>query len=221
MYQILLSILQKLASDLMLFLLRGWITWTKGHIHRKVEMTDYECALNYVLDREGGLVENVDDPGGITNQGISFRFLKSISGDRLKLYGIYDEVSEQTIKDLTKTQVYAVYKGEYWDVIPFLDITDIELRNYVFDTSVNLSLAVAIKCLQRALCAVYGSRKAVSEDGILGAAMAQILALLDHRTEDTLCAMRSERAGEYRLIAATCPDKRKFLDGWLNRAYEA
>src|ERR1700733_3263186 len=101
MYQILLNVLQKLVSDLVLLLLRGGLGYAKktihGHGNKDVsKMTDFECALNYVLDREGGLVENADDPGGITNFGISYRFLKSLATEKLALYGIYEEVSEQT-----------------------------------------------------------------------------------------------------------------------------
>ena len=35
------------------------------------DMTDFDLAINYVLENEGGVVDDPNDPGGLTNFGIS------------------------------------------------------------------------------------------------------------------------------------------------------
>lgn len=180
-------------------------------------MSDFDIAIANVLKNEKGLVDNPHDAGQITNFGISFRFLKNLSRESLVKYGIFEEVSEQTIRDLSLSQAKNIYRGEFWDHAPFEKIGNQDIANYVFDMAVNLGIAPAIKCLQRAVWAVM-KRRDLIDDGILGlktlAAILQCGFLL-------LPAIRSERAGYYRLTAQVNIMDAEFLQGWLNRAYES
>lgn len=47
-------------------------------------MSDFDTAVNYVLRNERGLNESKNDRGGITNFGISLRFLKTVPSENLK-----------------------------------------------------------------------------------------------------------------------------------------
>lgn len=178
-------------------------------------MSDFEQAVNYVLKNEKGISNHVNDKGGYTNFGISLRFLKSISPVNLRYYGIFEEPNEQTIHDLTIDKVKKIYHNEFWVNAPFDRIGHQEIANYIFDMAVNLGVAPAIKCIQRAVWSVM-RKCSLIDDGIMGE---KTLAAIGVCGFMLLPAMRSERAGYYRLVAKELDD-RTFLEGWLSRAYE-
>lgn len=180
-------------------------------------MNKFDIAVYYVFEREGGLVNNPNDPGGITNFGISFRFLKAIPSERLKLYGIYSIEPEEII-NLTSQKAKAIYKGEFWDHANFGDIYDQDNCNFIFDMAVNMGINPAIKCAQRACWAVMKERGIISDDGILGQ---NTISMINKCGIYLLPAMQSERAGYYRLITEKNHNNQEFLDGWLIRAYNA
>ncbi len=180
-------------------------------------MAIFSLALEMVLKNEGGLSEATpSDPGGTTNHGISLRFLKSVINP--SRYGIHDHaIDDETIRQLTLAQASALYKGEFWDASPFESIQDQSVCSYLFDMGVNFGISPAIKCCQRAIWSVWGNKKVIKDDGILGP---DTLMWIERCKPNVLiAAMRSERAGKYRLIAQASPELRPNLDGWLIRAY--
>lgn len=181
-------------------------------------MAIYSLALEYLLRNEGGLEENSKDPGGITNFGISLRFLKAILEPAK--YGIHDQnIDADTIRHLNISQAALIYKGEFWDHANFANISDQDVCNYVFDMGVNMGIAPSVRCCQRAIWAVWKNRSALRDDGILGP---QTLIWIERcNPKYLLPAMRSERAGNYREIAARNSDQEIFINGWLRRAYES
>ena len=186
-------------------------------IYRRSRMSAFDPALTYLLAREGGLEEQASDPGGISNRGISLRFLKAVPQERLRLYGVPVYVTADTIRELTREQISALYKGEFWDHAAFAQINNQDVCNFVFDMAVNMGISPAIKCLQRALWATRNIRADLVDDGILGG---NTLKNANWATPlYLLAAMRSERGGEYRLIAQANPGEKVDLDGWLNRSY--
>jgi lysozyme family protein len=180
-------------------------------------MTLFEPAFKYVLLREGGIEENPNDPGGITNYGISFRTLKETPQERLRLYSIPIYVTTDTIRDLTLEQAHAFYKGEYWSHAPFEKIKSQDVVNYLFDACVNMGISPGIKCVQRAYWAVVRNRHALLDDGILG--LMTLEAINSVSSTFLLAAMRSERAGICRLRAELNADNKSALDEWLERSY--
>jgi lysozyme family protein len=180
-------------------------------------MSDYLLAIAFILKNEGGLSQNPHDKGGITNFGISLRFLKSLSPETLKSYGIFGEINEQTIIELKQYQASDIYHGEFWSHAPFEKIGNQEVANFVFDMAINMGISPAIKCLQRALWSVRKRRDLV-DDGILGEKTLSAIQLCGFLV---LPAMRSERAGYYRLIAQNNVEEQNNLNGWLRRAYES
>ena len=180
-------------------------------------MAIFSLALEVVLRNEGGLTEaSPSDPGGITNFGVSLRFLKAVINP--SRYGVHDHViDEDTIRHLSFTQVGALYKGEFWDAALFESIQDQDVCDYLFDMGINFGISPAVKCCQRAIWSVWGNKKVTKDDGILGP---DTLMWIERCKPNVLiAAMRSERAGKYRLIAQATPELRPNLDGWLNRAY--
>ena len=103
---------------------------------------NFARAIPILLEEEGGLVDNPNDPGGLTNYGISRRSYPNVD-----------------IRALTAEAAAAIYARDFWpacgaDKLPW------PLCLFVFDHAVNAGSAAAIKCLQRAL--------RVSADGQLG-----------------------------------------------------
>lgn len=180
----------------------------------------FDSAFEYVIEKECGndrdkVTCHHNDKGGMTKYGISFRFLNSIADP--KKYGFFGEIwLEDDLILLTIQQAKAIYKGEFWDHAPFEKINVEAVRNYIFDIAVNSGIAPAIKCAQRACWAVQGSRHILVDDGILGN---DTLSYINKCGTDILYALRSERAGYYRLIVEKNESQKDFIEGWLNRAY--
>lgn len=181
---------------------------------------EFDVAVNYILKNEGGLNESVKDrdPGGITNFGISLRFLRSIPTENLRRYGIYfgETIEEDDVRHLTVDQAKALYKGEFWDHAPFDKLANQNLVNYLFDMAVNMGISPAIKCLQRSCWAIKKDRTVIHDDGILGPLS---LSTIHECGFYILPVLRAERASYYKLIAEQHPNQFEFLDGWLNRTY--
>lgn len=181
-----------------------------------MNMVNYDVAFQVVLKNEGELEENPKDPGGITKYGISLRFLRNIPQEKLKTYGIFDSPNENTIKDLTIDQVRRIYLEEFWKVAPFEKINNQQVVNYIFDMAIDMGISPAIKCAQRACWAIMKKKDNPIDDGVLGNAT---LDVINKCGIWIISAMRSERAGYYRLTAEHNTEDKEFLNGWLGRAY--
>jgi type VI secretion system secreted protein VgrG len=168
-------------------------------------MSSFEAAVEVVLDHEGGLDDDPDDPGGVTNWGLTM--------DDLRRYG-YANPTRNDIINLTRETARLIWKKLYWDLYQYGLIEDQELATKVFDICANQGPHEAHLMAQRALAAVG---QHVAQDGRLGPI--SIKALNTAPKAGLLPAMRSEAAGIYRMIAAHQAKAQKFLVGWLRRAY--
>ena len=86
---------------------------------RQVPGADVTTAIRNVIGREGGLVDNPADRGGLTKYGIS--------------QSAYPKLD---IASLTADQAAAIYKRDYWDAIK-ADQLDPAIREMAFDAAVN------------------------------------------------------------------------------------
>lgn len=112
---------------------------------------DFDTAFTRLIGNEGGLTENPNDPGGLTNWGISQRS--------------YPDVD---IRNLTRDQAAAIYLRDFWD--PLGD-ADPAIKFQVFDFAVNSGIQTAIRKLQAAI--------EVADDGHWGPKSAAKLAECD------------------------------------------
>lgn len=178
-------------------------------------MSEFEQAVNFVLENEGGYVDNANDSGGVTNHGISMRFLREIPPERLKKYGFFGDIELGHIRDMPIDQAKIIYRGEFWDLAPFEKISDQQICTYLFDCCVLHGLSQGIKLLQRAIWALKCKKDYVKDDGILGEITLGNLGLMTGR----LGVLIAERAGYCRLIAQINSKDKEFLDGWIKRCY--
>lgn len=179
-------------------------------------MAIFETALDFVLVNEGGLSEDVADPGGTTNFGISLRFLRGLSSEVLKRAGIFEPITDQTIRELTKEQATILYRALFWEPDSFDKIMNQQLANYIFDMAVNHGISQAIKITQRAICACQRNKDFVMDDGVLGAATIQGV---NQASFMMIPALIAQRSGYYRELVALNPSLRGVLNGWLTRCY--
>lgn len=159
-------------------------------------------AVTRVLANEGGYVKLARDPGGATNFGISQR-----------------DYPDLDISALTRDAAIAIYFRDFWNAGRYAELPD-AIAIKLFDLSINIGPAHAVRCLQRAL---RSCETVVAEDGALGDA--SIAAAKRVNGGALLAALRSEAAGYYRATAEVAGSKdgkgeAGFLTGWLNRAYE-
>lgn len=105
-------------------------------------MTRLERAIGYVLDDEGGYVNDAADPGGETNFGISRRAYPMLP-----------------IAYLTRADAMTIYARDYWGPAGCGQLPP-ALAYVVLDTAVNLGVSRAVRLLQRAL--------GVAQDGVIG-----------------------------------------------------
>jgi lysozyme family protein len=182
-------------------------------------MTDFSFAIDFVLKNEGGFNDSPNDTGGATNFGISLRFLRSLTVEKLRKYGIFhapEILGVSDIQALTQDQAVKIYHDEFWTLIDFTLINSQRIANYLFDMTVMHGLNQAIKILQRATWAVY-LNPFLPDDGFYGE---KTLAEVNQTNVNLLCiALSAERAGFVRLLAAINPKDRENLHGWLNRCY--
>lgn len=179
-------------------------------------MNDFECAVNNLLRIEGGISENPNDHGGITNGGISLRFLRSINSRDLKEYGICEEPNEDTIRNLSIDQMKIIYQKQFWNHAPFTQIINQEFGNYIFQMSVNIGISPMTKCVQRACWAILKRWESLPDDGIMGN---KTIAAINQCGFMLMPALRAECAAHYRAIVAKDATQQQFFKGWLNRAY--
>lgn len=160
----------------------------------------FDVAVQIVLSNEGGLTDDPDDPGGLTNFGFDARDNPDLTPDQ--------------IRAMTKDEAVQRYYAKWWQPYRWRDLP-IPIACKAFDAAVNMGAGDAVRCLQRA-CRAAGA--VVAEDGVLG--VATVGAAGRWGTAVVLAAFRSELAAHYRIIAELHPAEQKFLTGWLNRAYE-
>lgn len=173
----------------------------------------FRKALAVVLDHEGGFVDDRDDPGGATNHGVSLRWLRTL-GEAGDTDGDGD-VDTDDIRALEMHDVVRLYHERWWVPHGYDSFPDSTVAIKTFDLAVNMGSKAAHRVLQRAIRASSG--EALIDDGMIGPVTRQGLANCEPAS--LLAAVKSEAAGHYRLIAATKPRMKKFLRGWLNRAY--
>jgi lysozyme family protein len=163
-------------------------------------------CLRFVLKWEGGLSNDPDDPGGLTNRGVTQA--------RYDQYRKEKGLPKRSVANMTEQEMQEIYWKYYW--IPVRgDEFAYPLALAVFDAGVNMGPVTAVKLLQRAINDLLPSNKWIDVDGELGqqtlsaakSLPARILAL-------KLCDRREER---YRAIVRAKPKLGKFLRGWLNR----
>lgn len=192
-------------------------------------MADFRKALETILEHEGGLVDHPDDPGGVTNFGISLRYALQVGDQDGDGFADLDidldgDVDADDIRNLSVDDAAERYRLDFWEPLRCYEIANQAVATKLCDTGVNVGKRQAVLFIQRAAIACG---KQITDDGILGPNT--LHAIETSPAAALLAGMRSEQAGFYRLLIArgkavreydsTLPDFSKFERGWMRRAY--
>ena len=107
-------------------------------------------ALQKMLGHEGGYSNHKDDPGGMTNLGVTKKVWEEWVGH---------PVEEKAMRALTPAIVAPLYRKKYWDKIKGDDLPS-GVDYAVFDAAVNSGPGRAVKWLQGCV--------GVEQDGDIG-----------------------------------------------------
>ncbi len=172
-----------------------------------------------IVGREGGYVNDPDDPGGATNFGVTIHTMRRLGID-LDRDG---DVDARDVRLLTRDHAVGIFVEHYF-LWPRLDELPEALQSSIFDMYVNAG-ANAVKILQRLLTEFD---EPVTVDGALGpqsiAATKRAFAKAGRYLVD---AYGIARRNYYFRIADRRPASRKYArtraggkGGWIKRAEE-
>ncbi len=182
-------------------------------------MHSVESIATEIVRREGGYVNDPDDPGGATNHGVTIHTLRRLGRD-INGDGRVDEVD---VRGLSPDQAVEIYVRHYYQE-PKLHLLPEPLQATVFDMQVNAG-ANAVRILQRLLVKLgFGLR----DDGVVGpatvGAAAKAYAMAPEHLAD---AYGIERRNYYYAIGDRRIASRKYArrrdggkGGWIVRAEE-
>lgn len=180
-------------------------------------MTNVRDIATEIVAREGGYVNDPDDPGGATNFGVTIGTMRRLG---LDLDGD-GKVTSADVKRLTAAQAVDIFIRHYFEDPRIAQLPSI-LHASVFDMYVNAG-GNAVKILQR-LFGEFG--RPTSADGAIGpktiAAAKAVYAIAPNHLAD---AYGIARRNYYYRLADQRPASRKFArrrnggkGGWIIRA---
>ena len=181
-------------------------------------LTAFDLAHTFTAKWEGGLADHPADPGGITNFGVSLRFLQNFAQNQdnrewLARIGIILPINERAIRTLNADHARHIFKRFFWDGMK-LDNLPLLTSIATYDAAVNTGRGQSVKFLQRACNTLPGERLEV--DGLIGP---KTYARAQESKPDSLLAglCINERDTFYKCLVSGKPNYSPFLQGWLNR----
>ena len=154
---------------------------------------NWDEALRHILKYEGGYVNHKDDPGGMTNLGVTKRVWEEWTGK---------PATEADMRSLTPEMVGPLYKTRYWDAVRGDDLpSGIDLC--VFDAAVNAGVNRASKFLQQAV--------GVTADGQIGPKTVE--ATTAKPADEVVAKFCDLREAHYKSL----PTFATFGKGWMRR----
>ncbi|QUJ77857.1 peptidoglycan-binding protein [Sulfitobacter albidus] len=172
-----------------------------------------------IVRREGGYVNDPDDPGGATNFGVTIHTMRRLG---LDLDGD-GQISPADVRKLTREQAVQIFLKHYYEK-PLIAELPRALQASVFDMYVNAG-ANAVKILQRLL---VDMGYAVTVDGALGPqSLAAVRAAWRASPDHLVDAYGIARRNYYFRLADRRAASRKYArtraggkGGWIKRAEE-
>jgi lysozyme family protein len=154
---------------------------------------NFRDCLDLVLKHEGGFVNHKDDPGGMTNLGVTKKVWEEWIGH---------PATEKDMRALTPALVAPMYEMKYWRT-SYCEKLPRGLDLLVFSMAVNAGSGRSVKLLQEAI--------GVVADGIIGP---RTMARINEANVETLIDKFSEARRQFYRGLKTFP---VFGRGWLNR----
>lgn len=164
-------------------------------------MANSSKLIPFILQWEGGFVNDPDDLGGATNKGITIGAFTEYRKRKGQKAPTVDD-----LKNISAAEWHDVFKSLYWDRWKADEIKNQSVANILVDW-VWASGSHGIKRPQRLL--------GVKADGIVGK---QTIAALNAMDAATLFKMiKDDRAKFIDEICKARPKNEKYRKGWMNR----
>lgn len=172
-----------------------------------------------IVSREGGYVNDPDDPGGATKYGVTIGTMRRLGMD---LDGDGD-IDPTDVRALTSQQAVEIFVSHYYERPQISQLPD-PLQASVFDMYVN-SGSYAVRILQRL---IRDMRIEISIDGVIGPkTIAATQTAFQSAPEHFVDAYGIARRNYYYDLADRRPSSRKYArrqdggkGGWILRAEE-
>lgn len=182
-------------------------------------MKSVEEIAAEIVQREGGFVDDPDDPGGATKYGVTLATMQRLGLDLTR----DGRVDKADVKALTRAQAQGIFVEHYFRK-PGLSELPTALQPSVFDMYVNAG-ANAVKILQRL---VTRMGFAAHDDGLIGPkTLAAVREAGQAAPGHLVDAYGIARRNYYYALADARPASRKYArsatgdkGGWIKRAEE-
>lgn len=170
----------------------------------------FQSCIDSILEHEGGLSIDKRDPGGVTQWGISLRYLRSIGHD----VNGDGKIDKEDIIGLPIKGAEGIYRKYWWDKFRYSGFNELIVVEKVFDMAVNMGSMTAHKLLQIAINRLR--EQPIKVDGLLGGQTFGAANGLDsHELRQQLRECAEHR---YIEILAANPAMEWCRNGWMNRA---
>jgi lysozyme family protein len=182
-------------------------------------MPDVRQIAEEIVAREGGFVNDPDDPGGATNHGVTIHTMRRLGIDVNR----DTRIDVADVKALTREQAVEIYLKHYYEAPGIAALPEV-LQASVFDMYVNAG-GNAVKILQRLLTDMGYP---CDPDGAIGPQTIRAAQMAYEAAPSHLAdAYGIARRNYYYAIADKRPASRKFArrkdggkGGWVLRAEE-
>jgi lysozyme family protein len=184
-----------------------------------VQMPNVREIATEIVAREGGYVNDPDDPGGATNHGVTIHTMRRLGIDLNR----DSKIDVKDVKALTRAQAVEIYLKHYYEGPGIAALPEV-IQASVFDMYVNAG-GNAVKILQR-LCTDMGFPS--EPDGEIGPQTIRAVQMAYEAAPSHLAdAYGIARRNYYYALADKRPASRKFArsrdggkGGWIRRAEE-
>lgn len=169
-------------------------------------MSNFESAIQIILEHEGGFVNDPLDHGGETNFGISLNMIVHNAHLTPKDLDL-PNFDPGCMKLLKKEKAVDIYKRLFWEANHLSNIKDQNAATKCLDVLVNMSPKSAIICIQKACSA--------TADGFLGPKTFESINAMGAKFESVLAITMKQR---YDDIITAYPNQVRFAKTWFARA---
>ena len=160
---------------------------------------NFAQCLRWLLHHEGGFVDHPDDPGGMTNKGITAKTYQRWLSETIDEDAV---VTEETLRNIPDNHVSQIYRQEYWIKISGDNLPG-GLDWSIFDWAVNSGPGRSARAIQRII--------KVKADGDIGPKT--LAAIREHDAASLIDDMYFRRQAFYERLK-TFPT---FGAGWTRR----
>ena len=172
-------------------------------------MKKFDAILMRTLGIEGGVSDDPDDRGGLTNFGITTKTYNAA----VEL-GII-EANENGVRGLSLLEVKAIYYEMYWKPLNLDYVDNVAIAEEIFDTGVNAGISKSAKIVQRALQALGED---LERDGNLGSVTLGLVNKWIKEAPEVFFILLNALQGTFYVeITENDPSQSKFLKGWINK----